>query len=136
MSGYLDNAATTPLSDAARDAMEPFLSQRFGNASEPHALGRDAREALEDARAGVAALVGAEPHQVIFTSGGTEASNQAVFGLAPATRADGSWHPRSSTRRCASRSWSWSGAASRSSGPGSMPEEWSTSRRSRRRCAR
>ena len=82
MSGYLDNAATTPLSDAARDAMEPFLSQRFGNASEPHALGRDAREALEDARAGVAALVGAEPHQVIFTSGGTEASNQAVFGLA------------------------------------------------------
>jgi cysteine desulfurase len=82
MTAYLDNAATTPLSDAARTAMEPFLSERFGNASEPHRLGRQALAALEDARERLAQAVGAEPHQVIFTSGGTEASNQAVFGLA------------------------------------------------------
>ena len=82
MTVYLDNAATTPLSDAARAAMEPFLSERFGNASEPHGLGRDAHAALEDARERLARAIGAEPRQVIFTSGGTEASNQAVFGLA------------------------------------------------------
>ncbi len=62
--------------------MEPFLSERFGNASEPHALGRDARRALEDARRDVAELLGARPEQVVFTSGGSEADNQAVFGLA------------------------------------------------------
>jgi cysteine desulfurase len=79
---YLDHAATTPLGREARAAMEPFLSERFGNASEPHALGRDARAALEQARRTTADLLGAEPRQVIFTSGGTEADNQAVFGLA------------------------------------------------------
>jgi cysteine desulfurase len=79
---YLDHAATTPLSDAARTAMEPFLGERFGNASEPHAAGRAARAALEDARRTVAERAGCEPGQVIFTSGGTEADNQAVFGLA------------------------------------------------------
>ena len=82
MSVYLDNAATTPLSVAASEAMLPFLSDRFGNASEPHRLGREAHEALENARERLARAVGAEPRQVIFTSGGTEASNQAVFGLA------------------------------------------------------
>jgi cysteine desulfurase len=79
---YLDHAATTPLSDAARAAMEPFLAESFGNPSEPHALGRDARAALEAAREQVAVAVGATADQVVFTSGGTEASNQAVFGLA------------------------------------------------------
>lgn len=79
---YLDHAATTPLSDAAREAMEPFLGDRFGNASEPHALGRAASAALEQARRTVAGLTGCQPAQVIFTSGGTEADNQAVFGLA------------------------------------------------------
>jgi len=79
---YLDHAATTPISDAAREAMEPFLGERFGNASEPHALGRAARAALEQARRTVAERTGCEPRQVIFTSGGTEADNQAVFGLA------------------------------------------------------
>ena len=62
--------------------MEPFWDIRFGNASEPHRLGREAREALEDARGRVARALGAAPGQVVFTSGGTEASNQAVFGLA------------------------------------------------------
>jgi len=79
---YLDHAATTPLSQAARAAMEPFLADEFGNASEPHGFGRAARKALEDARARVAGLLGARPQQVVFTSGGSEADNQAVFGLA------------------------------------------------------
>jgi cysteine desulfurase len=79
---YLDHAATSPLCDEARGAMEPYLTERFGNASEPHAPGRLAREGLEHARAQVAELLGCEPRQVVFTSGGTEADNQAVFGLA------------------------------------------------------
>jgi cysteine desulfurase len=79
---YLDNAATTPLCAEARAAMEPYLAERFGNASEPHGFGRAARAALEGARARVGELLGAEPSQVVFTSGGSEADNQAVFGLA------------------------------------------------------
>jgi cysteine desulfurase len=82
---YLDNAATTPLCAEARAAMEPYLAERFGNASEPHGFGRAARAALEQARARVGELLGAEPSQVVFTSGGSEADNQAVFGLAGST---------------------------------------------------
>jgi len=82
---YLDNAATTPLCAEARAAMEPYLAERFGNASEPHGFGRAARTALEQARARVGELLGAEPRQVVFTSGGSEADNQAVFGLAAST---------------------------------------------------
>ena len=82
MSVYLDHAATTPLSEEARAAMEPFLAEEFGNASEPHRFGLAARKGLEDARARLAALLAAEPAQVVFTSGGSEADNQAVFGLA------------------------------------------------------
>lgn len=82
MTVYLDHAATTPLSPAARTAMEPFLAGEFGNASEPHRFGRAARAALEDARRRVAELLDAGPEQVVFTSGGSEADNQAVFGLA------------------------------------------------------
>src|SRR5437762_2394579 len=81
---YLDHAATTPLSDAAWEAMAPFMDERFGNASEPHGPGRDARAALDQARRTIAERTGAEPEQVIFTSGGTEADNQAMFGLAGA----------------------------------------------------
>jgi cysteine desulfurase len=79
---YLDHAATSPLCAEAREAMEPFLSERFGNASEPHAYGRAARDAVERARERMAELLGCSPAQLIFTSGGTEADNQAVFGLA------------------------------------------------------
>jgi cysteine desulfurase len=82
VSVYLDHAATTPLAPEARQAMEPYLSERFGNASEPHAYGREARAALESARATLAELLEAEPGQVVLTSGGSEADNQAVFGLA------------------------------------------------------
>ncbi len=61
--------------------MAPYLSERFGNASEPHAYGRAARHAVEGSRRLIGELLGAEPGQVVFTSGGTEADNQAVFGL-------------------------------------------------------
>jgi len=84
VSVYLDHAATTPLGPEARAAMEPYLSERFGNASEPHAYGREARVALEAARATLAELLDAEPGHVVLTSGGSEADNQAVFGLAGA----------------------------------------------------
>jgi cysteine desulfurase len=78
---YLDHAATTALGSEAREAMEPYLSDRFGNASEPHSYGREARAALEGARRTVAELLDCEPAQVVFTSGGSEADNQAVFGF-------------------------------------------------------
>jgi cysteine desulfurase len=81
LSTYLDHAATTPLGPEAREAMEPYLSERFGNASEPHAYGLEARAALEGARRTVAELLECEPAQVVFTSGGSEADNQAVFGF-------------------------------------------------------
>jgi cysteine desulfurase len=81
---YLDHAATTPLSAEARAAMEPYLAEEFGNASEPHRFGRAARAALEEARVELADMLDAEPGQVVFTSGGSEADNQAVFGLAGA----------------------------------------------------
>ena len=79
---YLDHAATTPLAPAAREAMLPYLDEFYGNASEPHAAGRQARAGLEEARRAVADLLEAKPGQVVFTSGGTEADNQAVLGLA------------------------------------------------------
>lgn len=81
---YLDNAATTPLAPEARGAMEPFLNQRFGNPSSRHAMGVEAARAIEEARAGVARACGAAPGGVVFTSGGTEANNLAVLGLARA----------------------------------------------------
>ena len=78
---YLDHAATSPLCAEAWEAMEPFLSARYGNPSEPHRMGREARAAVEGARRTMAELLGCRPDQLVFTSGGTEADNQAVFGL-------------------------------------------------------
>lgn len=79
---YLDWNATTPLDPAVRDAMLPWLEQRFGNASSRHEYGRQARAAIDEARARVAAAVGAHPTEVIFTSGGSEANNLFVKGAA------------------------------------------------------
>ena len=79
---YLDYNATTPLCDAAREAMLPYLERRFGNPSSVHAAGREARAAIDDARDKLAALLHAKPNEIIFTSGGTESCNLAVFGLA------------------------------------------------------
>jgi len=86
---YLDYNATTPLCDGARAAMLPYLERHFGNPSSVHAAGREARAAIDDARDKLAALLHAKPHELIFTSGGTESNNLAVLGLArcPMTRA-------------------------------------------------
>jgi cysteine desulfurase len=82
---YLDSHATTPLDPRVLEAMLPFLTEQFGNAaSMTHAFGRAAAEAVERARAQVAAAVGAEPEEVVFTSGATEAINLALKGLAEA----------------------------------------------------
>src|SRR5213593_3125996 len=86
---YLDYNATTPLCDAARDAMLPYLERRFGNPSSVHAAGREARAAIDNARDKLAALLHAKPNEIIFTSGGTESCNLAVFGLARRRSAGG-----------------------------------------------
>ena len=79
---YLDYNATTPLCDAAREAMLPYLERCFGNPSSVHAAGRAARAAIDNARDQLAALLRVQPHEIIFTSGGTESCNLAVLGLA------------------------------------------------------
>ncbi len=81
---YLDHAATTPLRPAARDAMVPWLGERFGNPSGAHRVARAARAAIDDVRDVVALAVGCRPGDVIFTGGGTEADNLAVLGVAAA----------------------------------------------------
>jgi cysteine desulfurase len=79
---YLDYNATTPLCDAAREAMMPYLNRYFGNPSSVHAAGREARAAIDDARDKLAALLHAKPSEIIFTSGATESCNLGVLGLA------------------------------------------------------
>ena len=86
---YLDYNATTPLCEAACSAMLPFLEGKFGNPSSIHAAGREARAAIDDARDRLADLLGAKPHELIFTSGGTEANNLAILGLARGRTARG-----------------------------------------------
>ncbi|MDR0416960.1 MAG: aminotransferase class V-fold PLP-dependent enzyme, partial [Propionibacteriaceae bacterium] len=83
---YFDHAATTPLTDAAAAAWSRH-ARTVGNPSSAHGAGRAARRALEEAREQVAALLGAEPLEVVFTSGGTEADNLAIRGIAQAQRA-------------------------------------------------
>ena len=75
---YLDHNATTPVDPDVLAAMLPFLREEFGNPSSAHALGRRARDAVETARAEVAASIGAQHDEIVFTGGGTEASNMAV----------------------------------------------------------
>ncbi len=82
---YFDHSATTPLDPRVLTAMAPFLGGAFGNPSSPHHEGRVAREAVETARAQVAALIGAEPDEIIFTASGTEADNLALIGAARAS---------------------------------------------------
>ena len=81
---YLDFNATTPLCDAARGAMLPYLERHFGNPSSIHAAGREARAAIDDARDRFASLLGAKAHELIFTGSGTESNNLAILGLARA----------------------------------------------------
>jgi len=77
---YLDYNATTPVAPAVLEAMLPFLGENFGNAGSVHTPGQRARAAVDSARESVAALIGAKPSEIVFTSGGTEADNLALFG--------------------------------------------------------
>ncbi len=83
---YLDHTATTPVDDRVRDAMLPYFSGIFGNASSVHSYGREAKRALEQSREIIAGTIGAKPGEVFFTSGGTEANNLALRGAAQAAR--------------------------------------------------
>src|SRR5208283_6078179 len=85
---YLDHNATTPVEPSVLEAMLPFFSGDFGNASSIHTFGQRARAAVETAREQVAALLNARPQEIVFTSGGTESDNHAIFGVfASAARA-------------------------------------------------
>jgi len=86
---YFDYNATTPLDPAVRDAMLPFLGDVWGNPSSVHHVGRKARALLDDARDRAAIFLGAKPSEIIFTSGGTEANNLALFGTARLLKAKG-----------------------------------------------
>lgn len=86
---YLDHAATTPLDNEILKKMLPYLTETFGNADSPHALGRKAMNAVDNARDCVAELIGAKPSEVYFTSGGTEADNWALIGGAYAAKEAG-----------------------------------------------
>jgi len=86
---YLDNAATTRMKPEVRSAMQPFLEEEYGNASSLHAAGRRARRALEDARETVAACLGADPREIVFTGGATESNTLALAGAAEALRPRG-----------------------------------------------
>jgi cysteine desulfurase len=91
MNVYLDYNATTPVDPAVVEAMLPFLAGNFGNAGSVHTPGQRARAAVDAARASVAALIGAQPKEIVFTSGGTEADNLAIFGtIAAIEKGDGS----------------------------------------------
>ena len=89
---YFDHAATTPLDAEVLQKMLPYFTGVFGNADSPHAIGRKAMNAVDEARDRIAALIGAKPNEVYFTSGGTESDNWAVFGGAYAQKALGKTH--------------------------------------------
>ena len=86
---YLDHNATTPLRPEVLEAMLPYLGKQFGNASSYYRLGREAKNALEQSRAVIARCIGAQPAEIVFTSGGTEADNLALRGAAHAFREKG-----------------------------------------------
>jgi cysteine desulfurase len=86
---YMDHNATTPLREEVLEAMLPYLREEFGNASSPHSFGIRARKAIEAAREKVAAALGAQPREIIFTGCGTESDNQAIKGVAFANHSKG-----------------------------------------------
>ncbi len=86
---YMDHAATTPVDKRVLEAMKPFFSDKFGNASSLHTEGQEAREALEKSREKLAYVIGADPKEIIFTSGGTESNNFALKGTAFANKNKG-----------------------------------------------
>ncbi|MGE5575714.1 MAG: cysteine desulfurase NifS [Syntrophothermus sp.] len=86
---YLDHAATTPVAPAVLEAMLPYFTEKFGNPSTLYFYGREAKQAIEDAREKVAAIIGAKPQEIIFTGGGSESDNYAIKGVAFANEAKG-----------------------------------------------
>lgn len=86
---YLDHSATTPVRPEVLEEMLPYLKEEFGNPSTLYSWGRQAKRAIEEARARVAALIGAQPEEIVFTSGGTEADNMALIGVAYANQKKG-----------------------------------------------
>ncbi len=86
---YLDHAATTPVAPEVAEIMVRYMIEHFGNPSSIHAWGREVRKAVEQAREQVAALIGAQPNEIVFTSGGTEADNLALRGVMAAHRKQG-----------------------------------------------
>ena len=92
MQVYADNAATTKMSRVAIEAMVPYFDQIYGNPSSLHSIGQEAKEALEDARARVAGILGCEPREIYFTSGGSEADNQAIISAARLGQRKGKRH--------------------------------------------
>lgn len=82
---YFDHAATTPVDERVLEAMKPYFTQHFGNANSAHQLGNHAKVAVEEAREKIAELIGAEPAEIVFTSGGTESDNTAIKGVLQAT---------------------------------------------------
>lgn len=86
---YLDHSATTPTDPRIVEAMMPYLIERYGNASSVHHFGQEARAAVDRARRDVAVLIGARPNEVVFVSGGTEANNLAIRGIAESSEALG-----------------------------------------------
>lgn len=86
---YLDHGATTPLAKEVLEEMMPYLTDKFGNPSSIHSFGREARKAIEDAREKVAKAINADPGEIIFTGGGTEADNLAIKGIARGYRHKG-----------------------------------------------
>lgn len=79
---YLDHAATTPVDPRVEKAMDEFFAREFGNPSSLYKEGREAKRAIDTARADIAKIIGARPEEIIFTSGGTESNNLAIFGVA------------------------------------------------------
>ena len=86
---YLDHAATTSTDVEVVEAMEPFFTQKYGNPNSIHSFGQEAREAVEEAREKIARLIGANPSEIVFTAGGTEADNYAIKGIAWANQKKG-----------------------------------------------
>ena len=86
---YLDHSATTPVDPRVVEAMMPYLTEKFGNASSVHLFGQEARAAVDKARREVAALIGSRPNEIVFVSGGTEANNLAIQGVCEAATGSG-----------------------------------------------
>ncbi len=86
---YFDYASTTPVDPAVIEAMQPYFFEKFGNASSPHSMGREAKKALEHSREVLAAFIGAKAEEIVFTSGGTESNNFAILGITRALKYKG-----------------------------------------------